>query len=404
MATTDVLIIGAGPAGLHAGVELRRRFGLTAVILERDSEPGGVPRWCHHHTYPCRVRKRLFTGPEYARAWVDEALRSGVRILTHTTALRLDTSAPAVHTTSPRGPERLEARVLLLATGAREASRHARLISGDRVRGIFTTASLFQWIYLNHELPARRPVVFGSEDVSYSCVQALLKHAAHPAAVVEPARATRSASAIRWYFENVRRVPHFFSVDEFAIHGRSSVESVTFRSGSQPETRIDCDGVIFTGGFTPNSELVRASDLMFNPFTRGPSVSNLFQTTAPAVFAAGNCLRGVVSGDEAALEGRTAARRIAEYLSGSAIVRTECRLTAEPPLAYCCPDRLTPGAGRIAVWPGLHAEEVTLRAVQANRELWSRRFRRVQPGRRLFVPVAELAPGDGSDIRFLLER
>ena len=47
------IIIGAGPAGLSAAVALRRRGIERVVVLEREADPGGIPRHCGHpHTGP----------------------------------------------------------------------------------------------------------------------------------------------------------------------------------------------------------------------------------------------------------------------------------------------------------------------------------------------------------------
>jgi Dehydrogenases (flavoproteins) len=44
----DVAIVGAGPAGLSAATELRRLGVGQVLVLDRESEPGGVPRHCGH--------------------------------------------------------------------------------------------------------------------------------------------------------------------------------------------------------------------------------------------------------------------------------------------------------------------------------------------------------------------
>jgi thioredoxin reductase len=403
----DVVIIGSGPAGLHAAIELRRRFGHTVLILERDTEPGGVPRWCNHYTFPCRVRKWLFRGPEYARVWTDAARASGASILTGVTALRLVDNQPSVDTTSPNGLATFDARAILLATGARESHRHNRLIAGDRAAGIFTTASLFQFLYRNGALPAKRFVVFGSEDVSYSCVNVILGHGGRVVAVLEPAPQTRSYGAVQWYFENLRSVKHFFSIEDFTIYGPNAVSYVTFRSpGSDADQFLDCDAVVFTGGFTPNAELIRPSSVAFNFNTRGPSVNQVFQTSVPWIFAAGNCLRGVVSGDEAAFEGRQAASAIAAYLEGRLTSGLEHKLIVEPPLAYCFPDRLTSatgGVGQVAIWSQIHCRNVTLLAKQSSRIVWRKQFARIQPGRRFFVPISGLELQGWEQVHFSLD-
>jgi hypothetical protein len=264
-------------------------------------------------------------------------------------------------------------------------------------------------LYGNGQLPERRFVVFGSEDVSYSCVNALRSHDREVIAVVEPAPATRSFGWLRWFVETVQGVKHFFCIQEFAVHGRSNIDNVSFiTGGSRIPHRLECDGVVFTGGFTPNAELSRAAEVRFNIATRGPSINQSFQTSKPWLFAAGNCLRGVVSGDEAALEGRMAAQAIAEYLqSDSKANAPETLLSVDEPLAYCCPDRISAdqhGLKRIAIWPNVHATKAELVASRGNRQLWSKRFRWVQPGRRLFIPVDQLTfPTPPEPIRFSLE-
>src|SRR5438093_13373355 len=42
--TPDVIIIGAGPAGLTAAYELVTRYGIPSTVLEADSVVGGISR------------------------------------------------------------------------------------------------------------------------------------------------------------------------------------------------------------------------------------------------------------------------------------------------------------------------------------------------------------------------
>ena len=65
--TADVLIVGAGPAGLAAAVELRRLGAGHVLVADREETPGGVPRHCAHTGFGLRDRHRVMTGPGYAR-------------------------------------------------------------------------------------------------------------------------------------------------------------------------------------------------------------------------------------------------------------------------------------------------------------------------------------------------
>ena len=52
--TADVLIVGAGPAGLAAAVELRRLGAGSVVVADRDDEAGGIPRHSAHTGFGAR--------------------------------------------------------------------------------------------------------------------------------------------------------------------------------------------------------------------------------------------------------------------------------------------------------------------------------------------------------------
>ena len=64
----DVLIVGAGPAGLSAAAELKRLGVERVLVADREAEPGGVPRHSWHTGYGLRDLRRVLSGPAYARA------------------------------------------------------------------------------------------------------------------------------------------------------------------------------------------------------------------------------------------------------------------------------------------------------------------------------------------------
>ena len=72
MAQTDVIVIGAGPAGLSAATALAR-LGVAVTVLDREAEAGGIPRHCDHPPYGLREFHRLMRGPDYAQRLVAEA-------------------------------------------------------------------------------------------------------------------------------------------------------------------------------------------------------------------------------------------------------------------------------------------------------------------------------------------
>lgn len=171
MSAVDVAIVGAGPASLAAPP---CPDDLNVVVLERESEAGGTPRHCDHPGYGIRDFRTFISGPAYARRLTADAVAAGVDIRTDTmvTGWAGDTT---LEVTSPQGRERLEARAVILATGARERPRSARLIPGDRGEGVYTTGHLQNIVHLKGGKVGTRAVVIGAELVSYSAVLTLKK-------------------------------------------------------------------------------------------------------------------------------------------------------------------------------------------------------------------------------------
>ena len=134
----DLLIVGSGPAGLAAAIAAKQS-GLSRVrVIEREREAGGVPRHSFHTGYGVRDLHRVMNGPRYAARYISQTINSGVQISTSTTAIDwADERTLAL--TSPSGLEEVTAGRIILATGARERGRNARVVAGTRPAGIYTT-------------------------------------------------------------------------------------------------------------------------------------------------------------------------------------------------------------------------------------------------------------------------
>ena len=170
--TVDALVVGGGPAGLAAATALRGAGAGHVVIIEREDEAGGTPRLCAHTGFGLRDLRRVLSGPAYARRWVERAAAAGVDIRTRAMVTGWSAQARA-EVTGPRGLLEIDARAVVLATGARERPRAARLVPGTRPAGVFTTGQLQQWVHRERLPVGRRALVVGAEHVSYSAVLTL---------------------------------------------------------------------------------------------------------------------------------------------------------------------------------------------------------------------------------------
>ena len=65
--SVDILIVGAGPAGLAAAIAAKKAGVDRLIVLEREDQPGGILRQCIHNGFGLHRFKEELTGPEYAQ-------------------------------------------------------------------------------------------------------------------------------------------------------------------------------------------------------------------------------------------------------------------------------------------------------------------------------------------------
>ncbi|MCV7066047.1 NAD(P)/FAD-dependent oxidoreductase [Mycolicibacterium farcinogenes] len=344
MSTYDVAIIGGGPAGLTAAAELARGSNLNVVVLERESEAGGIPRHSDHPGYGIRDMKTFIGGPAYARRLVGEATTAGAEIRT-TTMVTGWAGDRSLELTSPTGRERLDARAVILATGARERARPARMIPGDRPGGVYTTGQLQNTVHLQHHSVGKRAVIVGAELVSYSAVLTL-KHAGCETALMTTEYPSPESYAV---FNIAGRSP-LMGVEVATttrvtrIIGKGLVAGVEIENIRTGQRRIvACDTVVFTGDWIPDHELARSAGLDMDPRSLGPVVDTALRTSRDGVFAIGNLLHPVDTADIAALDGRHVAAQVRRYLDGAPTPGQAVRIEAAAPLRWVAPGLLRPG-------------------------------------------------------------
>lgn len=384
MQDADVLIVGAGPAGLAAAVELKRLGVKDIIVVERELQAGGIPRLCGHTGFGITDLHRVMTGPSYARRYREMAEEAEIKIHTSTTVTDWR-DARQVGFTSPEGTGSIGAKAILLATGVRERPRSARLVPGYRPQGVFTTGSLQRYVYEHHLPVGKRAVIVGAEQVSLSVVLTLLHTGVRLLNMVTELPRHQLYLPIYLpakilYADLIARATILTNTRISNILGRERVEGVELTSIESGCTEvIECDTLVFTGDWIPENELVRKADMQTGKPSLGPQVDSLFRTSQPGIFAAGNLLRGVETADWAALEGRSTARSIALFLDGGNW--NESRLEIKPgvPLAWICPNIISPDAlpERFRIRSHRFQDHATLNVTQGQKLIYSRKFNRL---------------------------
>ena len=418
-----VIVVGGGPSGLAAATALAAGGAGRVIVLEREPVAGGVPRHCGHYPFGARELRRVLRGPDYAARLVGRAVAAGVEIRAGHSVMALAPGPRLTVATPDDGPVVLAAKRVVLCTGVREASRVARRVGGTKPGGVIPTAALQGLVHLEGLRPFERPVVFGSELVSFSALLTCRKAGIRPVAMIEPGPRPLARWPSAW-LPRLLGIPLLTDTELLSIEGRDRVEAVTVRTGDAEPRRIETDGVIVSGRFRPEATLVRDGHLALDAATGGPEVDQYGRCSDPAYFAAGNLLRPAESAGWSWKEGRASAAAVLCDLDGRLPGHADALRVSVggEPLKLVLPQRVATGAaaarGRAAggpardacAPPALPAFQIRVtRSVRGrlvarlNGETVAARSIATHPERRILAPLSLVPPGARGRLELAVE-
>ena len=316
----DTVVIGAGPAGLAAGV-YGASEGLRTIVIEREA-PGGQAgtssRIENYLGFPSGV-----SGDELSSRALQQARRLGAEILVTRSITRIDTATHQVHLD---GGDVLRARTIILACGV--AWRHLAIKGFDRLagKGIFYGAARSEAAN-THGLDIH---IIGAGN---SAGQAAMFFSSHARSVTILYRGETLEKGMSQYLVDqlaTRANIHALCRTEVvAAHGDSSLEAIDVDNTATGETtRLESGGVfIFIGADAETAWLSSEIALDQKGYVlTGPDVQvsgrwqldrdpYLLETSVPGIFACGDVRFSPVKRVAAAVgEGSMAIAFVHQYL------------------------------------------------------------------------------------------
>lgn len=324
----DLVVIGAGPAGLSAAIEARR-FGLSAVVLDEQRRVGGQIYRAIEESSP---RRREVLGADYAAgAKLAQDFASCGAVHVGGAAVWNVDRDKTVSYLLDGGSRKVRGRSLVLASGAMERPFP---VPGWTLPGVMG-AGAAQILYKSSGAVPTEPVVLaGGGPLLFLLAQQYLEAGVKIKALIHTTRADdylRAAphvlGALRGWkdlskgarmLKKIRShgVQTFAGASSFAIEGSEKAESIAFTHNGQRK-RVETSLVLLHQGVVPNTQLswsLRAEhrwderQLCWIPITDAHG-----QIEETGIYIAGDS-RGIVGAKASACQGRLAALSIANRL------------------------------------------------------------------------------------------
>ena len=328
----DVVIVGAGPAGLAAAV-YGASEGLRTIVVEREA-PGGQAgtsaRIANYLGFPAGV-----SGDELAGRALDQARWLGAEILVTRAITRVDAGTRQVHLD---GGDVLRARTIIVACGV--AWRELLMPGFDRLagKGVSYGAARSE-AAIAHGLDIH---IVGAGN---SAGQAALDFSTHARNVTILCRGDAlEKSMSRYLIDRIATRPNIrtlFGAEPAAAHGEDGLEAIDVRdTATATTTRLESGGLyIFIGadaqtGWLPpeialdaRGYVLTGSDVRAAGSWQHDRDPYLLETSVPGIFACGDVRFGSVKRVAAAVgEGSMAIAFVHQYLRDAAEARPPVRV------------------------------------------------------------------------------
>lgn len=315
MIEKDVVIIGAGPAGLSAGIEVAKAGG-SVLILDLNIKAGGQLFKQIHKFFGSSAHHSGVRGIDIGKMMLNEALECGVEFWMRSTVIGL---FPGNKVSIERGYDyeekkliTVKAKKIIIATGA---SENAVRFKGWTMPGVMGAGAAQTMVNVNHVKPGQKVVMLGSGNVGLIVSYQLMQAGCEVVALVE------GAPQIGGYAVHAAKltragVPVYVRHTIVEVRGKDRVSEVViakvddnFTPIEGTEVTLEADVVTIAAGLKPSIELTRLlnCEVMYNPVFGGwvPLHDSNMETTCEGVYVAGDTT-GVEEANTALEEGKIA--------------------------------------------------------------------------------------------------
>lgn len=406
----ELIVIGAGPAGLSAALEAWNKGLRKILVVERAKEAGGILMQCIHNGFGLHYFKEELTGPEYAGRFVEMVKNTGIEIKLDTMVLEI-TQERQVHTVNTQdGYCIYDAKSIVLAMGCRERTRGAIGTPGTRPAGIFTAGTAQRLLNCEGFMVGKRVLILGSGDIGLIMARRMTLEGAKVLACVEimPYSGGLTRNIVQCLEDF--NIPLYLGHSIVDIKGDKRVEKAVVMKLDEnrkpipgTEMEFDVDTILLSVGLIPENELTQKAEISMDMRTKGAVVFENRETSLPGVFACGNAVHVHDLVDFVTEEGQIAGRGAAEFvLNGRKDDDSDdvVELVNGNDVGYTVPQKIRKNSfeGKAGVYfrvRSVHKEAALITVKSGDREIYSVKRMHLAPGE---MERIDLTPALLSDV------
>lgn len=315
----ELVIIGAGPAGLSAAIEASR-YGVKVLVIDENDRPGGQLFLQTHKFFGSRHHSAGVRGFQIGYNLLKEAEDQGIELLLGTTVWGIFPDLKVAFSRNTNGNNSVDAKNILIASGALEK---AIFFKGWTKPGVMGAGAAQNMMHVYWVLPGEKALIVGAGNVGLIVAYQLAQAGADVIGVIEMLPRVQGYQV---HAGKIRRlgIPILTSSTIQEALGDPAVEGariVRVDEQGKPvkgsELEVACDLICLAVGLKPFDELCWSSgiDMKYMESLGGyvPIHNASMETTKPSVYVAGD-VTGVEEANTAMEEGRLAGIAIAQKL------------------------------------------------------------------------------------------
>lgn len=306
----DMIVVGAGPAGLSAAIEAAKK-GMHVVVYDENAKPGGQLFKQIHKFFGSKEHKAKIRGFHIGEELLAEAAELGVEVVLNAIVIGIFPEKEVTvkvedHVIHVKGD------TILIATGA---SENMVTFPGWTLPGVIGAGAAQTMMNLHGTLPGKRVLMLGSGNVGLVVSFQLMQAGCEVVAVADAAPRVGGYGV---HAAKVARcgVPFYLSHTIISADGEDCVTGVTIGEVDKnwqiipgTEKHFDVDTICLAVGLSPMSKLCDMAGCAMedNPAKAGfvPTVNEYGETSVPGIYAAGD-VSGIEEASSAMIEGRIA--------------------------------------------------------------------------------------------------